>query len=435
MSSVKMTPAVVLSSHTVGLGVIRALGVMGVPITAVVYEKQDMGFVSRYVKKRIAAPHPEREEQAFLRILMEHADPSSRAVLFPADDATLSTVSKHKTFLESRYVVACPDAAITERFITKKYTYQIAGTIGVRVPKTMVPRSVADLERCATDIGYPCLVKPCQSHRYVELFKRKMVKVNNIDEMRAEYTRAAEAGIEVMIQELIPGGDSQGANYNSYFWNDEPLVEFTAAKVRLAPPAFGVPRVVVSKDIPEIKELGRRVLAAMAFYGYSCVEFKKDERDGGYTLMEVNGRHNRSGLLALRCGINFPWIEYQHLVGGGLQRPAAAQEGIYWIDEFKDVVESIRRVNQEQFSFSEYARPYLAPHILATFSLKDPRPFLKRCSDAMKLAAAELASRFGGGRRRRHTAAATQISTPTSLHCLTSCRSRSVQPRIMSPRG
>ncbi len=30
--------------------------------------------------------------------------------------------------------------------------------------------------------------------------------------------------------------------------------------------------------------------------------------------MEMNGRHNRSGLLAVKCGINFPWIEYQGLI-------------------------------------------------------------------------------------------------------------------------
>jgi len=414
MSSATMIPAVVLSSHAVGLAAIRALGVMGVPVTAMYYESQDMGFVSKYVKRRVAVPHPERDEHEFLRTVMADADPSSRAVLIPADDATLATVSKHKRILESRYTVACPDADITEKFITKKYTYEIAARIGVRVPKTMVPRSVDDIERCAAEMRFPCLVKPCQSHRYVERFKRKMVKVANLDEMHGEYTRAAAAGIEVMIQELIPGGDAQGANYNSYFWNDEPLVEFTAAKVRLSPPGFGVPRVVVSKDIPEVVDLGRRVLRAMGFYGYSCMEFKKDPRDGAYTLMEVNGRHNRSGALARRCGINFPWIEYQHLTGASLPRPRPAPEGIYWIDEFRDVVETLRCANEERYSVADYIRPYLAPHVFATYSMTDPKPFLKRCGDGMKMAAAELVSRATRGRRRERAAATvTGVSTPT----------------------
>lgn len=416
-----MTPAVVLSSHTAGLAVIRALGMMGVPITAVSYETRDMGCVSKYVTTHVRAPHPERDEEAFLRVLLKHGAPSPRPLLIPADDATLSTVSKHKQSLESRFVVACADAAITEKFITKKYTYQIAGSAGVRIPKTRVPRSVEDVERYAADIEFPCVVKPCQSHRYVELFKRKMAKVNNAHEMVAEYMRADAAGIEVMIQELIPGGDRHGANYNSFYWNGEPLVEFTAAKVRLSPPAFGVPRVVVSKNIPEVVELGRRVLQAIGFSGYSCVEFKRDPRNGAYVLMEVNGRHNRSGLLALRCGINFPWIEYQHLLGGGFQRPQPAPEGIYWIDEFKDIVESIQCARQERFSLRDYVRPYLSPHVFATCSPADPKPFLKRCGDIAKMGGAELASRARDWRRRRRGGAVTSITT--AGHRLTVSRS------------
>lgn len=382
-----MTRAVVLSTGTVGLGVIRALGTMGVPITAVYYERQDVGFRSKYVDKRIAAPHPEREEQEFIRLLLDDADGSSRPVLVPADDETLSIVSKHKGSLESRYIVACPDAGVAETFITKKHTYEIAAAAGVRTPKTFVPQSLADVERYAATIEFPCLVKPSQSHRYFELFARKMAKVSNVGELCTEYVKSTTAGVEVMIQELVPGDDREGANYNCYFWDGRPLVEFTAAKVRLGPPAFGFPRVVVSKDIPEIRDLGQRVLAAMGFSGFACVEFKRDVRDGAHTLMEVNGRHNRSALLAFRCGINFPWIEYQHLVNGRVDVPPAAPEGIYWIDEFKDVVETLRWARQERFSLSEYARPYLAPHILATFNIKDPKPFLKRCADALKMAA------------------------------------------------
>ena len=60
-----VTPAVVLSSHVIGLAVIRALGMMGVRVTSLYYQDTDMGYVSRYVDKRVRAPHPEREEQAF----------------------------------------------------------------------------------------------------------------------------------------------------------------------------------------------------------------------------------------------------------------------------------------------------------------------------------------------------------------------------------
>jgi predicted ATP-grasp superfamily ATP-dependent carboligase len=386
-----MTPAVVLSSHAMGLAVIRALGMMGVPVTSVYYGDSDMGFVSKYVTQQIRAPHPERQEREFISLLARHADPARRAVLIPADDATLMTVSKHKDLLESYYVVACTGASISEKFIDKKYTYELAAQIGIPAPKTLVPQSIEDVERCSTILGFPCLVKPRRSHQYFEVFKRKMVRVNTLDQMITEYLKALASGNEVMLQELIPGSDSEGANYNCFVWNEQPLVEFTARKLRLAPPGFGVPRVVVSKAIPEIIEPGRKLLRALGFHGYSCTEFKRDARDGVYKLMEVNGRHNRSGLLALRCGVNFPWIEYQHLLGQAVQLPSRFPEGVYWIDEFKDVTYSIQFAREERYSISDYVRPYLKPHIFAVYSLADPKPFFKRCIDLGRVALGKLA--------------------------------------------
>ena len=59
----KQIPAIVLGSHVMGLAVTRALGTMGVPVVVLVYdEREEMGYVSKYVKERIPAPHPEKAE-------------------------------------------------------------------------------------------------------------------------------------------------------------------------------------------------------------------------------------------------------------------------------------------------------------------------------------------------------------------------------------
>jgi D-aspartate ligase len=78
----------------------------------------------------------------------------------------------------------------------------------------------------------------------------------------------------VLLQELINGDDTQGIIYNSYFWNGESVSEFTAEKVRLYPQKFVVPRVVISKDIPDIIDPRRKIIRALGYHGYSCTEFK-----------------------------------------------------------------------------------------------------------------------------------------------------------------
>ena len=142
-----MKPVIVLSTNKMGLGVIRGLGVMGVPIIAIYYDRNEMGYLSRYVKERIYAPHPERLEDQFVDLLMQVAARFGGSLLIPTDDTTLATVSRHKSLLKDHYIVACTEWAITERFIDKKHTYALAEAVGVPAPKTIIAQSVEDLVR------------------------------------------------------------------------------------------------------------------------------------------------------------------------------------------------------------------------------------------------------------------------------------------------
>jgi predicted ATP-grasp superfamily ATP-dependent carboligase len=225
-----------------------------------------------------------------------------------------------------------------------------------------------------------------------------MTRVGDGQELVAAYEEAARAGMKVMVQELIQGGDECGVNYNCLMIEGEPIVEFTAEKVRLSPPTFGVPRVVISKRIPEIIEPGRAILRGLGFQGFACTEFKRDVRTGTYQFMEVNGRHNRSGMLAVSCGINFPLLEYEFLAYGKSPKPASFREGVYWIDDVKDFVESFRHRAVERYSWRQLARPYFQPHVYAVWDWRDPKPLLKRCRDLMLAA--------GNGRREKASSSA-----------------------------
>lgn len=135
---------------------------------------------------------------------------------------------------------------------------------------------------------------------------------------------------------------------------------------------------------PEIQQPGQAILRALGFEGFSCVEFKRDARDGVYKLMEVNGRQNLSSLLAVRCGINFPYITYQHALGGEIPSELVTRdflEGMYWIDEEKDLFESFRSYGKERSSWHSYVEPYCQKKVFAVFSATDLLPTGKRLFD------------------------------------------------------
>jgi predicted ATP-grasp superfamily ATP-dependent carboligase len=382
-------PALVASGYTMALAAVRGLGAAGVPVIAVHYAETDMAHRSRYVSHRIRTPRPMYDERGFVETLLERGRRFEGGLLIPASDAALVAVSRHRETLAERFVVAAPPWDVTEAFIDKARTAQVAGAAGVPAPITVIPADLAGAEEAAARVGYPCLVKPTVGHAYRATFGRKMTRVVDAAGLRAAYEPAAAAGLTVMIQELIPGPDRAGANYNAYAVEGRPVVEFTAAKVRSAPRGLGSPCVVRSERIDEIVEPGRAIVSALSLAGFACVEFKRDPRDGVWKLMEVNGRTNLSGMLAIACGINFPLIEYRHLIEGETPRPQGFREGVTWIDLLRDVRQVAATIAED--GARGFVRPYSGPRVFAVGSWRDPLPLAVQVVKGTRSAAGRLA--------------------------------------------
>ncbi len=380
-----MKPAFVISGQQPSLGVVRSLGKMKIPVILLYYYNYDFAQYSRYITKSVFISHPENFEKEFIEQLLKIVEEFGSGVLFPVSDEAVVVVSKNKKSLDKYFKVACTNWEVTQKFIEKKYTYALANENLIPAPKTIIPLNIADVENYSKQIQFPCLVKPSQSHLFFDHFQTKMMPVENRGELISVYKQTADAGLEVMLQEIIPGDDSNVVNYNAYFCDGKPLQEFTAQQIRKAPPWWGSPRVVLSKDIPEVIEPGRKILKAMGFNGYACVEFKKDQRNGIYKLIEVNGRHNLSTLLAVRCGINFPYLHYKHILDSEEPLPGSFKKNIYWIDFSRDIICNLKFLTKEQYSLMQYLRPYFRPHVFAIFDLKDFKPFRKRFFKLKKL--------------------------------------------------
>ncbi|MRR07086.1 MAG: hypothetical protein EG828_09100 [Deltaproteobacteria bacterium] len=380
-----MKKALVIYTHIVGLAVIRALGKMNVPVHALNYSENEMGLYSKYVQGRVPVPDPRKSEADFISRLLELSQEFKGSLLIPTDDYTVVVLSKNKALLQPHYVVAVEDWEIVKKMIEKQFTYEFARSLGIPAPLTFVAESLAQVRSFLDQVTYPCLIKPCEGHTFFDHFKVKMFRIENEDELFARYSQIEPLGFKVMIQELIPGDDTQGVNYNSYFVDGAPIAEFTAKKVRLEPPFLGSPRVLVSKAIPEILEDGRLLLKKMNYSGFSCMEFKKDQRNGVYKLMEINCRNNLSGLLAVTCGINFPWIQYRHLMYDEINRAASFKENVYWIDFDKDLLRFFISRKEEGYSLKEYLLPYCKEKVFAISSLHDPLPYIMRMVYLMKL--------------------------------------------------
>src|SRR4051794_16047555 len=152
-----MINAIVASGSTHALGVVRGLGRRGVPVTVVSYDRRDIATSSRLVRDVIRAPHPDNDEAAFVKVLLEAAHRCPGSLLIPASDAALGSIARNRTTLEDAGLIVASDAAeVTEILLNKAKTFALARSAGVPGPATYAP---VERGRCALVLrvhGVPC---------------------------------------------------------------------------------------------------------------------------------------------------------------------------------------------------------------------------------------------------------------------------------------
>ena len=379
------TPVLVLSAHTIALGVVQSLGPKGIPLYLVSFDKKDMAYESKYVRECFYLPHPERNSNDFVNGLIKIGEKIGKAVIFPGDDHTLVLISKNLDVLKAGFILPTPDWSIIEKIINKDITYSIAESLGIPIPKTLLLDNSLNMSSDhLRKFKFPCLIKPVQSHTYYEVFRKKMTVVNNLDELEVKFNECKKKNINVTVQEIIVGDICRGLNFNSLFFNGKIMQGFTAYKIRMTDDGYGIPVVVRGrKMIDELWEYSEKLLNKIGYEGYSCIEYKFDESDGLYKLLEVNGRYNRSSLLSVKSGINFPWIEYNYLINSKDFAHKGYRKNIYYIDEFKDIQVNIKKLLNGKQNLFSFLKPYFTTHVFAIFSIKDTNPFFKHILDGL----------------------------------------------------
>jgi hypothetical protein len=92
-----MMPAVMLSTHVMGLAAIRALGKTGMPVIAAYYKKEDFGYVSIYTKDKLFTPHPERNKEELIDMLLEYAEFIGQCLL--SGTIGIASPNSYKSFI------------------------------------------------------------------------------------------------------------------------------------------------------------------------------------------------------------------------------------------------------------------------------------------------------------------------------------------------
>lgn len=314
------------SSERSALAIIRSLGSKGIEVVAADSLRLTPGGLSKYSKKALLYPCPEKDAEGFITFMLEHVKNNKYEVLIPPGDATSYLFSYHKDDFSPYVNVAIPDYGRYIKTYDKALTIKIAKEQKIPYPKTFFVREIKDVKLIAREIPYAAVIKPRSKTVWLGN-KAVIMKVtqrnyaNNSKELINRYTEIISNYKELismdylpMIQEYIPG-EEFGAEF--VFANQEPKGIFVHKRIRSYPITGGASTLRESVKQEELKDLGIKILKALQWTGVAMVEFKIDSRDGTPKLMEINGRFWGSLPLAIRCGVDFPYLLYQMITGKG----------------------------------------------------------------------------------------------------------------------
>jgi predicted ATP-grasp superfamily ATP-dependent carboligase len=294
------------SDARAALAATRALGRAGHAVFTCGERHPSLASVSRYSQGFDAYPSPARDARDFVVAVAAAAARRDVDVILPITELTTLHLSRFAALLPSRAALPLPSADAVAAAADKGRVLQLAESLGIAIPKTLVVESADRLAALEQWRSFPAVVK-CTRSRVPTSAGWVSTRVEYCEDavaLRNCLSRQPDAAFPFLVQERIVG---PGVGVFACFANGEPVVWFAHRRLREKPPSGGV-SVLCESAIPEpdAVDAAGRLLRALDWRGVAMVEFKRDLASGRLALMEINGRFWGSLQLAIDAGVDFP---------------------------------------------------------------------------------------------------------------------------------
>ena len=293
---------------------VRSLGSRGLQVAALETSSCVPAFSSRWCRYKIVCPATEGTTE--YQISLEQAlDASGARVLITSSDGTVALVRQRRKELEQRVRVALAKEPALAIAVNKEQTLEIARKLGLAVPRGVEVRSVSDVGAALHEIGLPAVIKPVESwiwggRQQGARFLSELVTTP--DEARRVVEELTRLGGTTLFQQFLPG---RREAVHFLYARGHIYARFAQWAKRTDPPLGGSSVLRQSIAVPpDTGEQAERLVREIELEGYSEVEFRRDSAGTAY-LMEINPRLSASIELAVRAGVDFPYLLYQWVIG------------------------------------------------------------------------------------------------------------------------
>ena len=316
------TPAVVLKldrnvMHHGGLGVIRSLGRLGVPVYGVHEGPFAPAASSRFLHGRYfwnpGVDDAARIQDGLVRLADRIGEP---AVLFATDDAGAIFLAEHGEGLRSRFLFPDPPPDLPRRLADKYSLYQLCRELGAPTARVAMADSKANVEQFAADAGFPLVAKLAKPwHGHGQLHSTTIVADSAA--LSGICAACSEAGASLMLQEFIPASWQSDWFFHGYC--DSTSVcrpAFTGIKERSYPARAGLTSLGCSAANHRLRTQVSRLLAAVGYRGIMDLDIRRDACDGEFKILDFNPRLGAQfRLFEDTAGVDVAIAQYLNLTG------------------------------------------------------------------------------------------------------------------------
>jgi D-aspartate ligase len=360
--------------HHGALAVARTLGRLGVPVYSVVEDAYTPLAASKYLTKAFVWDSWPSDPESFLKAMSTIAEFIARpTIIIPMDDLSAIFVAENAANLARWFLLPRVSPQLPRQLANKASLYALCAEIGMPLARSVVPHSIDDVRAFADGTEFPVVVKAAE--QWLLLNDAFSAKVMQTPEELFEYYETSNYGERqrLIIQEYIYGDDWVSHGYYNSERNIN--VTFTGRKLRAYPANAGSTALGLSLGNETLRCESERFLKTVAYSGIVDIDWRRDERDGQYKILDCNPRVGQNfRMFENSAGIDV--VRAQHLdLSGRRIHDAAMIEGRLFIVESFYLLALLRRPRRS--ALKPHAA-YLPPkgRELAWWSSDDQLPLL-----------------------------------------------------------
>lgn len=301
------------------LALTRSLGKRGVNVTVGNEALPCLASRSKYSFDSFRYDSPVINPDGFIESLKLQLSRKKYDLLIPMTDITSYVIGKHRERFSQLTEVAMVSESAFEQASDKAEMVRLAQQLDVPVPETFFVENFEDVRKLAPSLEYPIVIKPRRSRYFVRSrwLDTRVCFAQNPGELIARLEAWDPALPLPIIQRRVQG---PGCGAFLLFDHGQPVAVFLHRRIREKPPSGGVSVLRESIPVdPQMKRDAEKLLGHLNWHGVAMVEFKKDESDQQFKLMEINARFWGSLQLAIDAGVDFPYLLYQMAAGAKLE--------------------------------------------------------------------------------------------------------------------